>query len=75
MKEAKFADGTPIFTVASVVGIFIFLMIAMQCLTTVGVLKKENGSWLWTGLQLVGSNAFAYLLAVIVVQSLKAFGL
>lgn len=75
MAEAKFADGTPIFTVASVVGIFIFFMIAMQCLTTVGVLKKENGSWLWTGLQLVGSNAFAYLLAVIVVQSLKAFGL
>lgn len=75
MKEAKFADGSPIFTVASVAGIFIFFMIAMQCLTTVGVLKKENGSWLWTGLQLVGSNAVAYLLAVIVVQSLKAFGL
>lgn len=75
MAEAKFSDGTPIFTVASIVGVFIFFMIAMQCLTTVGVLKKENGSWLWTGLQLVGSNAFAYLLAVIVVQSLKAFGL
>jgi len=75
MSEAKFADGTPVFTVASVVGIFIFFMIAMQCLTTVGVLKKENGSWLWTGLQLVGSNAVAYLLAVIAVQSLKAFGL
>jgi ferrous iron transport protein B len=75
MAQAKFADGTPIFTVASVVGIFIFFMIAMQCLTTVGVLKKENGSWLWTGLQLVGSNAVAYLLAVIAVQSLKAFGL
>ncbi len=75
MAEAKFADGTPIFTVASIVGIFIFFMIAMQCLTTVGVLRKENGSWLWTGLQLVGSNAVAYLLAVIAVQSLKAFGL
>lgn len=74
MAEAKFADGTPIFTVASVVGIFIFFMIAMQCLTTVGVLRKENGSWIWTGLQLLGSNAFAYLLAVVVVQSLKAFG-
>lgn len=75
MKEAKFNDGSPIFTVASIVGIFLFFMIAMQCLTTVGVLKKENGSWLWTGIQLVGSNAFAYLLAVVVVQTLKAFGL
>ena len=75
MAEAKFADGTQVFTVASVVGIFIFFMIAMQCLTTVGVLRKENGSWLWTGLQLIGSNAVAYLLAVIAVQSLKAFGL
>lgn len=74
MAQAQFADGTPIFTVASVVGIFIFFMIAMQCLTTVGVLKKENGSWLWTGLQLFGSNAVAYVLAVIAVQTLKAFG-
>jgi ferrous iron transport protein B len=75
MAQAKFADGSPIFTVASVVGVFIFFMIAMQCLTTVGVLRKENGSWLWTGLQLLGSNAFAYALAVIAVQTLKAFGL
>ena len=75
MKEAKFADGSPIFTIASIVGILIFFMIAMQCLTTVGVLYKENRSVLWTGIQLVGSNAMAYALAVIAVQSLKAFGL
>lgn len=75
MSEAKFADGTPIFTVASIIGILLFFMIAMQCLTTVGVLKKENGSWLWTGLQLFGSNALAYFIAVIAVQSLKALGL
>lgn len=75
MKEAKFADGSPIFTVASIVGILIFFMIAMQCLTTVGVLYKENRSMLWTGIQLFGSNAMAYALAVIAVQSLKAFGL
>lgn len=75
MKEAKFADGSPIFTIASIAGILIFFMIAMQCLTTVGVLYKENRSVVWTGLQLVGSNALAYALAVIVVQSLKAFGL
>lgn len=75
MAGAKFADGTPIFTIASIAGILIFFMIAMQCLTTVGVLYKENRSLLWTGLQLLGSNTAAYILAVAVVQSLKAFGL
>lgn len=75
MAQAKFADGTPIFTVASTVGILLFFMIAMQCLTTVGVLKKENGSWQWTAIQLFGSNALAYAVAVIAVQTLKAFGL
>lgn len=75
MNQATFTDGTPIFTVASTVGILLFFMIAMQCLTTVGVLKKENGSWQWTMIQLFGSNALAYAVAVIAVQLLKAAGL
>jgi len=73
MREAQFSDGTPIFTVATVVGILIFFLIATQCLSTVGVLKKESGGWKWTLVQLFGSNIIAYTLAVSVVQLLKHF--
>lgn len=74
MKTATFADGTLIFTTASVVGILIFFMIALQCTSTVGILRREMGSWKPALLQLVFSNLAAYGLAVTVVSILKSFG-
>ena len=75
MKEATFPDGARIFTTASVVGILIFFMIALQCTSTVGILRRETGSWTPALLQLVLSNMVAYGLAVGAVNLLKAFGL
>ncbi|MFZ3231189.1 MAG: ferrous iron transporter B [Pseudobdellovibrio sp.] len=75
MREATFEDGSKIFTVASVVGIFIFFTIALQCISTFAILKRESGSWTPAVLQLVLSNLVAYGLAVIAVQSLKFLGL
>ncbi len=74
MKEATFEDGRRIFTVASVMGIFVFFSIALQCISTFSVLRRETGSWTPAILQLVLSNVFAYGLAVVMVQSLKFFG-
>ena len=74
MKTAIFADGILIFTTASVVGILIFFMIALQCTSTVGILRREMGSWKPALLQLVFSNLAAYGLAVTVVSILKSFG-
>ncbi len=75
MRSATFADGTAIFTVASVVGLLIFFSIALQCISTVGVMRRESGSWKIALTQLALSNVVAYILTVIVVQSLKSFGL
>ncbi len=74
MRDAHFEDGTKIFTVASVTGIFIFFVIALQCLSTVGILRRETGSWTPALMQLVLSNFFAYILAVAAVKSLQTFG-
>lgn len=75
MRSATFPDGQPIFTTASVVGILLFFMIALQCTSTVGILKREMGSWPPVLMQLVFSNLFAYVLAVSVVFALKNLGL
>jgi ferrous iron transport protein B len=74
MKNARFEDGSPIFTLASVVGILVFFMIALQCTSTVGILKREMGSWKPALMQLFFSNLVAYCLAVTVVLTLKQFG-
>lgn len=74
MSEAKFADGTAIFTVASVIGLLIFFMIALQCMTTFAIAIRESGSWKFALLQLVAFNLAAYVLAVAVVQGLRVVG-
>jgi ferrous iron transport protein B len=64
MKEAHWPDGTPLFTLGSSIGLLLFFMVAMQCLATFAILRKETGSYKIATLQLVGSNFLAYILAV-----------
>ncbi|MGE0526758.1 MAG: ferrous iron transport protein B [Bdellovibrionales bacterium] len=74
MRTATLADGTPLFTGATVMGLLVFFMIALQCLSTTGVTVREMGSWKFALTQLVALNLVAYLLAVAVVQGLRSFG-
>lgn len=74
MTEAKLADGSPLFTVASVTGLIVFFIIALQCLSTTAVASRETGSWKFALLQLVAFNLAAYLAAVGVVHGLRALG-
>lgn len=74
MSEATMDDGQLIFTPATVVGLLIFFMIALQCMSTVGVQIRESGSWKFAIMQLVVFNLAAYILAVIAVHGLRAIG-
>lgn len=74
MQEAKTSQGTPLFTTATVWGLIIFFMIALQCLTTYAVSRRESGSDKFAMVQLVAFTLFAYVASVIVVQGLRYFG-
>ncbi len=74
MRDAKFADGTALFTVASVSGLIVYFMIALQCLSTTGVTWREMASWKFAAVQLVVMNVAAYLVAIATVQGMRAFG-
>lgn len=75
MQSATNAKGEKLFTVASVAGLIIFFMIALQCMTTVGVAIKEFGNWKWPMIQLLTFTVVSYVLAVILVQGLRLFGI
>jgi len=75
MNSAKTSTGAPLFTVASVIGLMIFFMIALQCMATFGVARREFGNWRAPVLQLVVFNVVAYALAVAVVQGLRFVGI
>jgi len=63
--------GGPLFTLASGISLLLFYAFAMQCMSTLAVVKKETNSWKWPTLQLIIMTAFAYLVALFVFQFLK----
>jgi ferrous iron transport protein B len=70
MRNSKHSDGRAIFTTASVAALIVFYMIALQCIATVGVAKKESGSWSFALGQLIFYNVAAYIAALITYQVL-----
>lgn len=74
LQQAKNSQGQLIFTTSVMWGLILFFMIALQCLSTVGVMIKESQSWKLAMIQLVLFNALAYVVAVGVVQGLRIFG-
>ncbi len=77
MHEATVGDvpgGVPVFTVASVIGLIVYFMIALQCLSTTGITWKEMNSWKFAFGQLIVLNVLAYVVAVATVQGLRALG-
>jgi ferrous iron transport protein B len=74
METAKAPNGLPLFTLASVLGLIVFFMIALQCLSTVTVAFRESGGWRFAIVQLVVFNVVAYVLSVSLVQGLRALG-
>ncbi|MGE5087108.1 MAG: ferrous iron transporter B [Bacillota bacterium] len=74
MGTAVNRQGEKIFTVSSVIGLMIFFMIALQCMSTVAVQMRESGSVAMALGQLVAFNVLAYALVVVIVQGLRALG-
>lgn len=61
---AKREDGSPLFTTATAASLLVYYVLAMQCLPTLAVTRRETGSWKWAGAQLVYMTGLAYLLAM-----------
>ncbi len=71
MRRATFKDGTPVFTLATGVSLMLFYVFAMQCMSTLAVVKRETGSWKWPTIQLTYMTVLAYVASFIVYQLLK----
>ncbi len=71
MANEKREDGTAVYGFATGISLLLFYAFAMQCLSTVGVTKKETNSWKWTMIQMVFMTGVAYIAALIAYQLLK----
>ncbi len=66
MMAAKRIDGSPVYTLASGLSLMIFYMLAMQCMSTLAVVRRETKSWKWPVVQLLYMTGLAYIMSWIV---------
>ncbi|GAA2062114.1 ferrous iron transporter B [Williamsia deligens] len=59
LKSLRVSDGPragqPLFTAPTITALLVFFLYALQCMSTIAVLRRESGSWRWPAL------AFGYL--------------
>jgi ferrous iron transport protein B len=67
-------DGRPVFTPSTAASALVFFVLAMQCLPTLAVTRKETGSVKYAALQLVYMSGLAYVAAFLLHQGLRAAG-
>lgn len=63
--------GTPRFNFASGISLLLFYAFAMQCMSTLAIVKRETNTWKWPMIQLGAMTAIAYIAALAAFQFLK----
>ena len=75
MKQATFEDsGKKLFTPSTILGLIVFFMFALQCISTLAVGRKEMGSWKIPLFQLLAFTSIAYLFTFLTVNVLRFLG-
>jgi ferrous iron transport protein B len=64
-------NGKKVFTLASGISLLLFYAFAMQCMSTLAIVKRETNTWKWPMIQLFGMSLIAYIVALIAFQILK----
>ena len=67
-------DGRPVFTTATAASALVFFVLAMQCLPTLAVTRKETGHIKYALLQLGYMSGLAYVVALLVFNGLRSAG-
>jgi len=74
LRHQRRNDGTPVFSIATSLSLLVFYVLAMQCLPTQAVTRRETRGWKWPAFQLGYMSVLAYVAAVITYQGLAALG-
>ena len=64
-KEVNAVTGEKRFNLPVGMSLLIFYAFAMQCMSTLAIVKRETNSWKWPVLQLLGMTALAYVAALL----------
>jgi ferrous iron transport protein B len=75
MRAQRRPDGTPLYTPLTGVTLMVFYVFALQCVSTIVVVRRETNGWKWAVFQLVYMTALAWVLAFLTYQGGRWLGL
>jgi len=64
-------NGKPVFNYATGISLMLFYAFAMQCMSTLAIVKKETNTWKWPMIQLFSMTLLAYIISLISYQILS----
>ena len=71
MNAAVWPDGAKVYTLAAGLSLLIFYVLAMQCMSTLAVVKRETRSWKWPLIMLTYMTGLAYIMSLITFNLFK----
>jgi ferrous iron transport protein B len=71
MANARTDEGAKVYTLATGVSLMISYAFAMQCMSTLAVVKKETRGWKWPIIQFLYMTGLAYVMSLVAYQLLK----
>ena len=71
LQAAKREDGTSVYSLAAALSLMVFYVLAMQCMSTLAVVKRETRSWKWPVIQFLYMTTLAYTMSFFVYWMLK----
>lgn len=74
VRDAKTDDGRPAWTPLTALTLMVFFVLAMQCMSTIAVVRRETNSWSWPLFMVGYMTGLAYLAAFITYQGGKYLG-
>jgi ferrous iron transport protein B len=74
MRNAKRADGSPVWTPLVALSLMVFFLLACQCMSTVAIVRRETNSWRWPIFMVSYMLVLAYVASLIVFQGGRLLG-
>jgi len=75
MRALKHPNGTPVYTPLVAITLMVFYVFALQCVSTVAIVRRETNSWKWPVFQWIYMGILAWALAFITYQGGRLLGL
>ena len=72
--DAKKSDGSPVWTPLTALTLMVFFVLAMQCMSTIAIVRRETNSWAWALFMTFYMTGMAYVAAFLTYQGGRLLG-